>query len=82
MDSGLAQCTFYIPQSPRIVQQLTVTFTPPEQAVYNAVMASHDICHLRVEIQTVASALRYDHDFFNLRVHNYTTYPALVNYSK
>ena len=78
----LCNVHFYILQSPQIVQQLTVTLTQPEQQVYNAVMASHEICHLRVEIQTAASALRYDHDFFNLRVHNYTTHPALVNYSK
>ena len=43
MAIGQAQSTFYIPKAPQIVQQLTITLTPPEQQVYTAVMASDEI---------------------------------------
>ena len=76
------QGTFYVPKHPHIVQQLPITLTPAEQQVYNAVMNSNAILRLQVEIQVAADALRYDHDYFNLHVHNYMTYPPLVNYSK
>ena len=76
------QSTFYIPKVPHIVQRLTITLTPPEQQVYTAVMTSDEILWLQVEIQAAADALRYDHDYFNLCVHNYTNYQPLVNYSK
>ena len=82
MAIGQTQATFYVPKVPHIVQQLLITLTQAEQQVYNAVMTSDEILRLQVEIQAVADALRYDHDYFNLRVHNYTTYPPLVNYSK
>ena len=82
MAIGQTQATFYIPKVPHIVQQLTITLTQAEQQVYNAVMTSDEILQLQVEIQVAADVLRYDHDYFNLRVHNYTTYPPLVNYSK
>ena len=82
MAIGQMQSTFYVPKVPHIVQRLTITLTPPEQQVYNAVMTSDEILRLQVEIQVAADALRYDHDYFNLRVHNYTTYQPLVNYSK
>ena len=82
MDNGQGECTFYILQVPRTVQQLTINLTPPELQVYNAVMASAEIARLRVEIQTAAYALKYNHDFFNLLSHNYTTYQPLVNHSK
>ena len=45
-------------------------------------MNSNAILRLQVEIQVAADALRYDHDYFNLHVHNYMNYPPLVNYSK
>ena len=45
-------------------------------------MASDEITRLQVEIQVAADVLRYYHDYFNLRIHNYTTYQLLVNYSK
>ena len=76
------QGTFYVPKKPLIVQRLPITLTPAEQQVYNAVMNSNAILQLQVEIQAAADALRYDHDYFNLLVHNYMTYPPLVNYSK
>ena len=76
------QATFYVPKVPHIVQRLPITLTQAEQQVYNAVMNSDEILRLQVEIQAAADVLRYDHDYFNLRVHNYMTYPALVNYSK
>ena len=76
------QGTFYVPKQPHIVQQPPITLTPPEQQVYNAVMTSNQILQLQVEIQVAADALRYDHDYFNLRVHNYMNYSPLVNYSK
>ena len=82
MAIGQTQATFYILKVPHIVQQLPITLTQAEQQVYNAVMTSDEILQLQVEIQAAADALRYDHDYFNLRVHNYTTYPPLVNYSK
>ena len=82
MAIGQAQCTFYVPKAPQIVQQLTITLTPPKQQVYAAVMASDEITRLQVEIQVAADVLRYYHDYFNLRIHNYTTYQLLVNYSK
>ena len=82
MAIGQAQSTFYIPKAPQIVQQLMITLTQTEQQVYAAVMASDEIARLQVEIQVVANALRYDHDYFNLHIHNYTTYQPLVNYSK
>ena len=82
MGIGQTQATFYIPKQPHIVQRLLITLTPPKQQVYNAVMNSNAILQLQVEIQVAADALRYDHDYFNLRVHNYMTYPPLVNYSK
>ena len=82
MGIGQTQGTFYVPKQPHIVQQLPITLTPPEQQVYNAVMTSNQILRLQVEIQAAADALRYDHDYFNLRVHNYMNYPPLVNYSK
>ena len=76
------QATFYVPKVPHIVQRLMITLTQAKQQVYNAVMTSDEILCLQVEIQVAADALRYDHDYFNLCVHNYTTYPPLVNYSK
>ena len=76
------QATFYIPKVPHIVQRLSITLTQAEQQVYNAVMTSDEILRLQVEIQAAADALRYDHDYFNLRVHNFMTYQPLVNYSK
>ena len=82
MAIGQTQATFYIPKVPHIVQRLPITLTQAEQQVYNAVMTSDEILRLQVEIQAAADALRYDHDYFNLRVHNYMTYPPLVNYSK
>ena len=82
MAIGQTQATFYIPKVPHIVQQLPITLTPAEQQVYNDVMTSNEILRLQVEIQAAADALRYDHDYFNLRVHNYMMYPPLVNYSK
>ena len=82
MAIGQAQCTFYVPKAPQIVQQLTITLTQPKQGVYNAVMASPEIARLHIEIQAAAYALKYDHDYFNLRIHNYTTYQPLVNHSK
>ena len=82
MAIGQMQATFYVLKVPHIVQQLTITLTQAEQQVYNAVMTSDEILRLQVEIQVAADALRYDHDYFNLRVHNYTTYQPLVNYSK
>ena len=45
-------------------------------------MGTRTIVHTRVEIEAAAWGLKYDHDFFNLCEHNFTTYPALVNYSK
>ena len=59
-----------------------ITLTPAEQQVYNAVMNSNAILRLQVEIQAAADSLKYDHDYFNLCLHNYMTYPPLVNYSK
>ena len=82
MAIGQMQATFYVPKVPHIVQRLTINLTPAEQQVYTAVMTSDEILQLQVEIQAAADALRYDHDYFNLRVHNYTTYQPLVNYSK
>ena len=82
MAIGQTQTTFYIPKQPHIVQRLPITLTPAEQQVYNTVITSNEIRRLQVEIQVAANALRYDHDYFNLRVHNYMTYPPLVNYSK
>ena len=82
MAIGQTQATFYIPKVPHIVQRLLITLTQAKQQVYNAVMTSDEILRLQVEIQAVADALRYDHDYFNLRVHNYMTYQPLVNYSK
>ena len=82
MAIGQMQATFHILKVPHIVQRLPITLTQAEQQVYNAVMTSDEILRLQVEMQAVADALRYDHDYFNLCVHNYTTYPALVNYSK
>ena len=82
MAIGQAQSTFYILKVPHIVQRLAITLTPPKQQVYTAVMASDEILRLQVEIQVTADALRYDHDYFNLRIHNCTTYQPLVNYSK
>ena len=82
MAIGQTQATFYIPKVPHIVQQLPITLTQAEQQVYNAVMTSDEILRLQVEVQVAADALRYDHDNFNLRVHNYMTYQPLVNYSK
>ena len=76
------QATFYIPKVPHIVQRLPITLTQAKQQVYNAVMNSNEILQRQVEIQVAADALRYDHDYFNLRVHNYMTYQPLVNYSK
>ena len=82
MAIGQTQATFYIPKVPHIVQRLPITLTPAEQQIYNNVMISNEILRLQVEIQAAADALRYDHDYFNLRVHNYMMYPPLVNYSK
>ena len=82
MAIGQTQTTFYILKQPHIVQQLPITLTPAEQQVYNTVITSNEIWRLQVEIQAAANALRYDHDYFNFRVHNYMTYPPLVNYSK
>ena len=82
MATGQGQSTFYVPQSPRVVPQLTINLTPVEQGVYNTVMATATIVRTRVEIEATAWGLKYDHDFFNLHEHNFTTYPALVNYSK
>ena len=82
MAIGQTQATFYVPKVPHIVQRLPITLTQAEQQVYNEVMTSDEILRLQVEIQVAADALRYDHDYFNLRVHNYMTYPPLVNYSK
>ena len=82
MAIGQMQATFYIPKVPHIVQRLTITLTQAKQQVFNAVMTSGEILQLQVEIQAAADALRYDHDYFNLRVHNYTNYQPLVNYSK
>ena len=82
MAIGQTQATFYVSKVPHIVQQLPITLTQAEQQVYNAVMTSDEILRLQVEIQAAADALRYDHDNFNLRVHNYMTYQPLVNYSK
>ena len=82
MDTGQGQSTFYVPQVPRVVLQLTINLTPVEQAVYTTVMGMATIARTRVEIEAVAWGLKYDHDFFNLREHNFMTYPALVNYSK
>ena len=82
MAIGQTQATFYVPNVPHIVQRLPITLTLAEQQVYNAVMTSDEILRLQVEIQVAANALRYDHDYFNLCVHNYMTYQPLVNYSK
>ena len=82
MAIGQTQATFYVPKVPHIVQQLPITLTQAEQQVYNDVMTSDEILRLQVEIQAAADALRYVHDYFNLRVHNYMTYQPLVNYSK
>ena len=82
MGIGQIQATFYVPKQPHIVQRLPITLTQAEQQVYNRVMTSNEILQLQVEIQAAADALRYDHDYFNLRVHNYMTYPPLVNHSK
>ena len=82
MGIGQTQATFYVPKQPHIVQQLPITLTQAEQQVYNTVMTSNEILRLQVEIQVAADALRYDHDYFNLRAHNYMAYPPLVNYSK
>ena len=82
MGIGQTQATFYITKQPHIVQRLLITLTQAEQQVYNTVMTSNEILRLQVEIQVAADVLRYDHDYFNLRVHNYMTYPPLVNYSK
>ena len=82
MGIGQTQATFYVLKQPHIVQQLPITLTQAEQQVYNTVMTSDQILRLQVEIQVAADALRYDHDYFNLRVHNYMTYQPLVNYSK
>ena len=82
MGIGQTQVTFYVPKQPHIVQRLLITLTQAEQQVYNTVMTSNEILRLQVEIQAAADALRYDHDYFNLRVHNYMNYPPLVNYSK
>ena len=82
MAIGQTQATFYVPKVPHIVQGLPITLTQAKQQVYNAVMNSDEILQLQVEIQVAADALRYDHDYFNLHVHSYMTYPALVNYSK
>ena len=82
MGIGQTQGTLYVPKQPHIVQRLSITLTQAEQQVYNAVMNSNAILRLQVEIQAAAYALRYDHDYFNLRIHNYMTYPPLVNYSK
>ena len=82
MAIGQTQATFYVLKVPHIVQRLLITLTQAKQQVYNAVINSDEILQLQVEIQAAADALRYDHDYFNLRVHNYMTYPALVNYSK
>ena len=82
MGIGQTQATFYVPKQPHFVQRLPITLTQAEQQVYNTVMTSNEILWLQVEIQVAADALRYDHDYFNLRVHNYMTYPPLVNYSK
>ena len=75
------ECTFYVSKEPHIIQRIKITLTPGEQQVYNAVMASADIQRLQVEIQVAADALRFEHDYLNLRVHNYMTYQPLVNYS-
>ena len=82
MGIGQTQATFHVSKQPHIVQQLPITLTQAEQQVYNTVMTSNEILRLQVEIQVAADALRYDHDYFNLRVHNYMAYPPLVNYSK
>ena len=82
MAIGQTQATFYIPKVPHIVQRLPITLTQAEQQVYNDVMTSDEILRLQVEIQAAADVLRYDHDYFNLHVHNYMTYQPLVNYSK
>ena len=82
MGIGQTQATFYVPKQPHIVQQLPITLTQAEQEVYNTVMTSNEILRLQVEIQVAADKLRYDHDYFNLHVHNYMAYPPLVNYSK
>ena len=82
MATGQGQSTFYVPRSPRVVVQLTINLTPAELGVYNTLMAMATIAHTRVEIEATALGLKYDHDFFNLCEHNFTTYPALVNYSK
>ena len=82
MGIGQTQGTFYVLKQPQIVQQLPITLTQAKQQLYNKVMTSNQILRLQVEIQVAADALRYDHDYFNLRVHNYMNYPPLVNYSK
>ena len=82
MGIGQTQGTFYVPKQPHIVQRLPITLTQAKKQVYNAVMNSNAILWLQVEIQAAGDALRYDHDYFNLRVHNYMNYPPLVNYSK
>ena len=82
MGIGQTQATFYVLKQPHIVQRLPITLTQAEQQVYNRVMTSNEILRLQVEIQAAADALRYDHDYFNFRVHNYMTYPPLVNHSK
>ena len=82
MGIGQTQATFYIPKQPHIVQRLLITLTQAKQQVYNTVMTFNEILRLQVEIQVAADALRYDHDYFNLGVHNYMTHPPLVNHSK
>ena len=82
MGIGQTQGTFYVLKQPHIVQRFPITLTQAEQQVYNTVMTSSQILRLQVEIQVAADALKYDHDYFNLRVHNYMNYPPLVNYSK
>ena len=82
MGIGQTQATFYVPKQPHIVQRLLITLTQAKQQVYNRVMTSNEILRLQVEIQVAADALRYDHYYFNLHVHNYMTYPPLVNHSK
>ena len=82
MDNGQGKAMFYVLQAPRVAPQLTINLTPGEQAVFTTVMGRPTIARTRVEIEAAAWGLKYDHDFFNLREQNFTTYPALVNYSK
>ena len=56
MGLGQTQCTYYVPQLPRTIDQLQINLTQLEQTVYNRVIASADLAHMDIEFQAMAHA--------------------------